>query len=83
MTLDTLVMLMGVLVLVTPFLGFPVSWYKPLFFIFGAVIIGLGIIVRRGGSRIFKKRSRVRAFVESSPTLEKVVDVVREEVNNL
>ena len=71
MTLDALIMLMGALVLITPTLGFPVSWYKPLFFIFGVIIIGLGIVVRRGGAKLFKTKKQPRGFVESAPVSER------------
>ncbi len=47
MTLDTLIMLAGVLVALLPFLGFPSSWDTVIFFILGVVVIGLGIAVRR------------------------------------
>jgi hypothetical protein len=47
MTLDALVMLSGALVAFLSVAGFPPSVYKPLFFILGLVVIGLGIVVRR------------------------------------
>jgi hypothetical protein len=61
---------MGALVLVTPHLGVPFGWFKPLLFIFGVIIIGLGIIVRRGGKRVFRKRTRKHDYVESAPVVE-------------
>lgn len=47
MTLDTLIMLAGVLVALLPFLGFPSSWDTVFFFLLGILVIGLGIAVRR------------------------------------
>ena len=51
MSLDALIMLMGAIVAVLPFLGFPNSWDSVLLLIAGALIIILGIIVRRGHYR--------------------------------
>ena len=50
MSLDTLIMLAGTLVVLLPFLGFPASWDTALFFLLGIAIIGLGIAVRRRGT---------------------------------
>ncbi len=47
MTLDTLIMLAGVLIALVPFLGFPSSWDTVIFFLLGVIVIGLGIAVRR------------------------------------
>lgn len=47
MTLDTLIMLAGAIVAVLPFLGFPNSVDAILFVILGALVISLGIVVRR------------------------------------
>lgn len=47
MTLDALVMLAGALVAFLAVAGFPPSIYKPLFFVLGLFVIGLGIVVRR------------------------------------
>ena len=47
MSLDALIMLMGALVAVLPFLGFPNRWDSILFVIAGVIIVLLGIIVRR------------------------------------
>lgn len=51
MTLDALIMLIGALVAVIPFLGFPNTWDSALLLTAGIIIILLGIIVRRRGSR--------------------------------
>lgn len=74
MTLDTLIMLTGGIMLLMPF-GAPPSWYMPLFFIFGILVICLGIVVRRGGSKIFKSTKQTRGFVESSPMTERSVEI--------
>ena len=47
MTIDAVIMLIGAIVAILPFLGFPNSWDAVLFFILGAIIIAIGIIVRR------------------------------------
>lgn len=47
MTLDSLIMLCGVLVAILPFLGFPNSWDAVIFVVLGVIIIALGIVVRR------------------------------------
>lgn len=59
MTLDTIIMLAGALVALLPFLGFPEGWDKVLFFLLGALVIGLGVAVRR--------RSRSTSIDSSSP----------------
>ncbi len=64
MTLDTLIMLTGTFVAVLPFLGFPSSWDTVLFFLAGIAIIGLGIAVRRGGTRSSIEKHN-EMFVES------------------
>lgn len=48
MTLDALIMLSGALIafLAWP-AGFPPSWYKPMFFVLGVLVVILGIVVRR------------------------------------
>jgi len=47
MTLDALMMLVGALVAVLPFLGFPGGWDRVIFLILGVIVIALGIAVRR------------------------------------
>jgi hypothetical protein len=51
MTIDALIMLIGAFVILEPHLGFPTTWDSALLFIAGAVIVGLGIAVRRRGLR--------------------------------
>lgn len=67
MTLDALIMGAGAFIAVLPFLGFPESWDNVLFFLAGAFVIALGIVVRRRGTRIVMERSRPRGFEESRP----------------
>ncbi|MCE9541567.1 hypothetical protein K8R03_03345 [Candidatus Kaiserbacteria bacterium] len=47
MTVDTLIILSGALVILLPFLGFPDSWDTVIFFVLGSLIVGLGIVIRR------------------------------------
>jgi hypothetical protein len=47
MSLDALIIFAGALIAILPFLGFPVSWDHPIFFILGICVIVLGIVVRR------------------------------------
>ena len=47
MTLDALIMLVGAIVAVLPFLGFPHAWLQWLFFAAGVIVFALGIVVRR------------------------------------
>ena len=47
MTLDALIIFLGAMVATLPFLGFPHKWLQVIFFIIGALIVVLGIIVRR------------------------------------
>lgn len=51
MTLDALIMLLGVFVVLEPRLGIPTNWDNILLFIAGVLIVGLGIAVRRRGLR--------------------------------
>jgi len=51
MTIDALIMLLGVFVVIEPQLGFPSTWDGVLLFIAGVLIVALGIAVRRRGLR--------------------------------
>lgn len=51
MSLDAIIMLIGALVALVPFLGFPNSWDRIIFLVLGVLIIVLGIVVRRRGTR--------------------------------
>lgn len=51
MTLDASIMAAGVAVAIVPFLGFPSSWDRVIFFILGIVVVSLGIAVRRSAGR--------------------------------
>ena len=64
MTLDTLIMLMGVLMILVPHMGFPSSWDRALYLILGIVVVALGILVRR---RIGGYRPSGHEFVDSIP----------------
>ena len=55
MTLDALIMLVGAIVLALPFLGFPHEAMKWILFFSGAIVVVLGIVVRR---RLAQKRHR-------------------------
>lgn len=67
MTLDTLIMFVGAMVALLPFLGFPNSWDKVILFLLGVFVIALGILVRRrlGGHNA---RGRGETFVENVPS---------------
>ena len=72
MTIDALIMLLGAIVAVLPFLGFPENWDTVFFFLAGVFIIALGIVVRR---RLPQQKNTLtssgmksgKAFVESAP----------------
>lgn len=49
MTLDGIIMLLGVLIALLPFLGFPLKWDNVILVVLGVLVIMLGIIVRRRG----------------------------------
>ena len=71
MTLDTLMMLVGALIAVMQFLGFPSSWDNVLYFLAGALVILLGIIVRR---RTAQKPPAARSngtFSENAPDFDR------------
>jgi hypothetical protein len=79
MTLDALIMLIGALVALLPFLGFPNSWDSVLYFLLGVIIIGLGIVVRRRNSHHTDLVSHTptsqpkQTFVEAAPTVDSTV----------
>jgi hypothetical protein len=68
MSLDALIMLLGALVAVMPFLGFTVNMQMWILFVLGIIIIGLGIAVRRRGQKPRNVRARKGEFVESIPS---------------
>lgn len=51
MTLDALIMLLGTVVALVPFLGFPIKWDNVILVVLGVCIVFLGIAVRRRGKR--------------------------------
>jgi len=67
MSLDTLIILVGVLVAVMPFLGFTVAMQMWIIFILGLIVIGLGIALRRRSGVTPKPRRRRGEYVESMP----------------
>ena len=67
MTLDALIMLVGALVAIIPFMGFTVTMQQWILFILGIIVIGLGIAVRRRGKRVPPVSARKGEFVESVP----------------
>lgn len=74
MALDTLIMFLGTMVAVLPFLGLPNSWDTVLFFILGVSIIALGFIVRRRVGHRTGQGSRP-TFVENVPSREEIQSI--------
>ncbi len=66
MTLDSLIILSGALVAILPFLGFPNTWDAVIFVVLGALVVALGIVVRRRAPRR-PVHDRDSIFVENSP----------------
>jgi hypothetical protein len=72
MTWEALIMLIGALVTLLPFLGLPLKWDNIILVVLGVVVIALGIMVRRRG---LVRRSAIQAvqktqgttYVESMP----------------
>lgn len=83
MTLDTIIMLLGTIVAVTPFLGLPPMMQDILFFLLGVAIISLGVAVRRKGPDALKSvqpiQSRNSDFVESVPHHDQIDHPIEEE----
>lgn len=68
MSLDALVMFLGALVAVLPFLGFPTVWDTYILLILGILIVACGIVVRRRLNQKFRKAEQhPRTFAESAP----------------
>lgn len=71
MTLDTIIMLTGGAIAVLPFFGFPASWDDVLFFFLGALVVILGIAVRRNAHHVLMEKKQqtkpTGVFVESAP----------------
>ncbi len=66
MTLDSLIILSGALVAILPFLGFPNTWDSVIFVVLGALVVALGIVVRRRAPRA-SVHDRDSIFVENAP----------------
>ena len=47
MSLDTFIIVLGALLAILPFLGFPITWQHPIVFILGVLVIAAGIAARR------------------------------------
>jgi hypothetical protein len=81
MTIDTLIIVFGGLVAALPILqGIPDSVQRPLLFLFGIIIVGLGVVVRRRGlcrpgvhgsvpGTAPAREQHASTFVESAPTV--------------
>ncbi len=69
MALNAIIMLMGMLIAIVPYLGFPVSWFRILYLVLGIIVIVLGILVRRRGSKVSVTQTDVGTveFIESHP----------------
>lgn len=66
MTLDIVIMTVGALVALLPFLGFPIHWDNIILVVLGLLTIALGIVVRRRGWGL--RTRRTTTFVESAPS---------------
>jgi VIT1/CCC1 family predicted Fe2+/Mn2+ transporter len=65
MTLDALIMLVGALTVVLPYMGIPSAWDISIYTFFGIIMIILGIAVRRR-----KGTQQVNTISESKPLHE-------------
>jgi hypothetical protein len=69
MSKDLIVIILGILVAIMPFLGFPRSWETIIFLISGLIIAILGLILRGKliaySSRMFSSEKRTDAYVEN------------------
>jgi hypothetical protein len=69
MTLDALIMLVGTIVTITPFLGLPLGAERVILLVTGIMVIGLGIAVRRRKPDTLPEPQphHHSSFVESAP----------------
>ncbi len=65
MTLDIVIMTVGALVALLPFLGFPIHWDNIILVVLGLLTVVLGIVVRRRGLGL--RTRKATTFVESTP----------------
>ena len=68
MSKNKIVFLIGFILLITPFLGFPVSWKNFIFFLFGVILIALSFSAatkRRASARRAKRMKRMSATAET------------------
>jgi len=59
MSIDAVIMLLGALVALVPFLGFPNSWDRAIFFVLGMLVVVIGVVLRR---RAVARRARHAAL---------------------
>ena len=64
MTIDALIMFVGVLVAIVPFLGIPIDWHPAIFLTLGVLVIVLGVVVRRRGLRRSGNQTLHRTLIE-------------------
>ena len=67
MTIDALIMFMGALVAMLPFLGFPIRFDNIIMVVIGVIIISLGIMVRRRGVARSRTARASNSYVENAP----------------
>ena len=65
MTLDTIIMLTGVIIAVVPFLGLPSFLSQILLVLAGAFVVALGIVVRRKGERLYRAPLRAKEEIKA------------------
>jgi hypothetical protein len=59
-------MLLGVLVALVPFLGFPNSWDRVIFLVLGGLVVGLGIVLRRNA--VARRARKLEAAMRAGET---------------
>jgi asparagine N-glycosylation enzyme membrane subunit Stt3 len=64
MSKEVLIILLGLLIALMPYLGFPGSWKNVLSIVIGIAIAGLGFVVRQ--ERIWKEREEIPERREDS-----------------
>lgn len=70
MTIDALIMLLGALVAMLPFLGFPIRIDNIIMVAIGIIVISLGIMVRRRNAAHSRPARVSNSYVESAPQAE-------------
>ncbi len=59
MSSESTLILFGFLIVIVPFLGIPSSWYGYIFPIFGLVVFGIGILLRKSTHQRSDTSSRI------------------------